>query len=237
MVETDTLFERYCKAHLPLYLRDGRPPDYAGTEEDWAQDRAIVVSMLRSRWAAMLEKGLRPAELVGDAPWPEVYADGSPVRPPAPGLSSELEAQANAALMEVQRRGIRLAAQFQIRLERAANRQCFVGSDPEPVEKALNAARAAISRHDAEVQAAQAKADSRPWLNVLTPFRFQNTSYAPGEFRIEPARAQELRDWEAQVNIQADKHGGHERCGFPIWPVFQLEGSGAVKAATLWKGA
>jgi len=232
--ETDERFERYTKQHLPLYLRDARPPDYTGSEDAWVADRAAAVGVLRRRWADMLALGFTPAELVGDKPMPEVYVmSGRPVRLPEPDVSAEVSAQASALLREATARNMQLDYIEAEKLRYLASGR----GNPRTAEGIIASVRGQIQRHDAVQRKERIVEDHRPTLTVRRAFRAKgNRSYAVGQHRIDGQEVADLLAWVEENEAQARIHGWPAPAGFEpeMWPPFQLSDAPAVKTDKLW---
>jgi len=224
----DDRLESYLQRVLPEFLREGAaaPAAWDGTPEAWEELRreAALAAKRQAvlRFVQEVSLGIRPYELAAGE-MPERRADGTPVRPPAPTITSLLETEARDVLKQLNASWLTLPEPpLQRVLEMAAASQWQ--GEPRRVVAAVQAGKALLAAKAAEAEAARREDAERPVLTVSAPFRGPGgTSYAPGAYPVDPAVAAELMEWQAKMEGQARQHGWDAPEGYDAsWPPFSV---------------
>ncbi len=150
---------------------------------------------------------------------------GAVVRPPEPTIPPATEDRARDALKALARRNLKLDPALQQNLELAAYGRYT--SQPRGAEAAISAAESAVWQHEAQRQAAAKEEAERPWLVVHFDFRGPGgRSFTVGRQQVDPALAEELREWQETMEAQAKLHGWDAPVGFHPgnWPPFTIGG-------------
>lgn len=151
-------------------------------------------------------------------------ATGAVVRPPEPTIPRATEDRARDALKALARRNLKLDPALRQNLELAAYGRYT--SQPRGAEAAISAAESSVWQHEAQRQAAAQEEAERPWLVVRFAFRGPGgRSFAVGRQQVEPALADELREWRETMEAQAEQRGWDAPSGYNPgnWPPFTIE--------------
>ena len=155
-------------------------------------------------------------------------ATGAVVRPPEPTIPSATQDRARDALKALAARNLRTDPVLQHNLELAAYGR-YQGH-PRGAGAAIEAAESTVGQYESARQAAAKEEAERPWLVVHFAFRGPGSRpLAVGRQRVDPALADELRDWRETMEDRAKERGWDAPSGFNTgnWPPFTIEGADA----------
>lgn len=217
---------------MPQAIREGAapPPTWTRSVEAWealaAEARDVWRRMPMLDFAMDVgERGYYPDELETGRmrPGAEINALTGRVQRPLPStISGAEQEEARQALHALARAHLQIDPVLQLNLESAAYGRWQ--GQPKAVAVAIGAAHSALASREAELRRAAEAEAAKPILRVRVPFRAKGKGYGPGERRISPEEAAELRDWAAKKEAQARLRDWEAPSGFSpsSWPPFAI---------------